>query len=209
MENQRSRIRSVVLIERIRLVAIGVFLSFVLGGVLAPSAAKALPFEYSLDFDSSICRFCRAGTEGALSTLYFTFDSTRITFDTSKMLNRRIDTNLNSYLLSVSSFRENYLGDITSIYMTSVSPSSSSWDYTSLRLSVGIYNPDPNSAISTIYWAVEEQYRWYGSAELIAGSQEGERLMPQVAGVPEPSTVLSLSLGLVMLAGWRRKLLFN
>lgn len=107
MKKPMPNLSAMLLVDRFRLMVVGVFLSFVLGGVLAPSAAKA-SFDFSVNLDSAVCGFQCTGT------LFFTFDGTHVTFDTEKLLNAQIDTPWNSYLLAPSSVSALYPSSLNS-----------------------------------------------------------------------------------------------
>ena len=73
-------------IQRLRQMAVGLFLFFVLCGALHPSAAKAIPYDFTLAMNPSNCLYCTDGT------LYFHYDGVQVTFDQTRFSDNTVTT---------------------------------------------------------------------------------------------------------------------
>jgi hypothetical protein len=179
------------LLIRFRCLAVGIFLSLILSGLLIPSAAKAVPFDFTLEIDASICSFCTSGT------LYFTYDDVGVVWDTERLSMNQVTTDFPALAVHNSFTSTATFPSVIRSHVDSCGSGSYTCDFT-----VQINSPD-NFKTSFFLPLYEMRCCTYGEG------YRGQMYTPYIAipfppaRVPEPTTLMLMAAGLFALPGLR------
>ena len=168
--------------HKFRMMAVGLSLIFVLGGVLHPSAATAIPIgDFSLSFPEAQCAFCSSGT------LYLTSsDGINSSFDASRVGLDMITTSAGTFhLFGGPTF--GVVGDFTSLSF------GKSFTMTIIA-GTQLFLAETFPSLFVPLRTADVHLDLVGSGHItpVAG-----------AGVPEPAALILLSIGMLGLAGAR------
>ena len=168
--------------HKFRMMAVGLSLCFVLGGVLHPSAATAIPIgDFSLSFPEAQCTFCSSGTVYLTSS-----DGINSSFDASRVGLDMITTSAGTFhLLGGPVF--GVVGDFTSLSF------GKSFTMTIIAgTQLLLLETFPSLFVPLRTADVHLDLVGSGHITPVAG-----------AGVPEPAALILLSIGMLGLAGAR------